>query len=170
VIGNIANSGTVQLQNEASLSTTGRLSNSGNGGSSLTIGGTLSHSNHVQIGDGALSTTVSAQNLTNTGRIDIDGGNTAQAVLSTAAAVTWTGTVNLNGNSLLEFGGTSGITAIGANSSINLFSARRLSWRRPESARSVTARSPGSPAIPGRSNCKNGASLSTTGGELDDDQ
>src|SRR5208282_1388707 len=110
-----SNAGQLQLQDGAALTTNGDLTNSGNlyvnnggsGGSSLSIGGTLTNSNYVLIGDSNVATTVTAEGLSNTGRIDIDGGSTNQALLDIAAAApaSWTGTVNVSGNGLLEFTG-----------------------------------------------------------------
>ena len=127
-----SNAGQLQLQDGATLTTTGGLSNSGgnlyvnnggSGGSSLTIGGTLTNSNFVQVGNGSLATTVTAQGLSNTGRIDIDGGTGIQATLNIGAAApsTWTGTLNVGGQGLLEFSGTSGISTIAGGAQINLY-------------------------------------------------
>src|SRR5262249_14826811 len=129
-----SNAGQLQLQNGASLTTTVGLNNSGGlyvnnagtGGGSLTVGGTLSNTNYVQIGNGSLTTTVTAAGLANIGRISIQGGSSTQATLDitgAAAPVTWTGTVDIGGEGLLEFAGAAGIAAIASGAQINLFGA-----------------------------------------------
>jgi hypothetical protein len=130
-VNSVTVSAQLTLTNGGALTTTGGLNNGGGlyvnnggtGGGSLTVGATLTNSNFMQVGNSGLATVVSAQGLSNTGRIDIDGGSTGQALLSIAAAApaTWTGTLNVSGNGLLEFGGTTGIGAIGSNAQINLF-------------------------------------------------
>ena len=85
----------LQLQNGASLTTINGLDNSGDvmwtrlwrqRRQRLSIGGTLTNSNFVQIGNGGMASTVTAQGLSNTGTIDIHGGSTSQALLNIAAA------------------------------------------------------------------------------------
>ena len=96
---------------------------SGQGGSTVTIGGALTNSNTIQIGTGYFNlsapTTVTAANLTNTttGTIDLYGnaseGTTNQATLditSGAAPATWTGAANLSGQ----------ITGIAAGATLTL--------------------------------------------------
>ena len=73
---------------------------SGQGASSATIGGTLSNTNALNIGNTALSapTTVTAAGLTNTGTINLAGntGNTAnQAKVTVSGQASNTGTVNI---------------------------------------------------------------------------
>ena len=96
----------------------------GDGGSSLTIGGTLTNSNIVQIGvsDLTAATTVTAQALVNTGNIGITGSATKQATLHilAAAPATWTGAAFLSGDALLEFGGTASITGIASNAFLDI--------------------------------------------------
>jgi len=101
VDGALANAGNLELSDGAALTVTGGLTNTGgiyvnsggSGGSSLTVDGTLTTTNYMQIGDNALATTVTAQALVNTGRIDLDGGATQQVTVSIAAAApaTWSG-------------------------------------------------------------------------------
>src|SRR3984957_14254407 len=112
VTGGFSNAGTVAVDNAG-----------GNGGSNLSIGGTLTNSNFMVIGNGGLSasTTVTANALSNTGRIDINGntatGTTDQATLDIAtAAASFTGNVNLSGDARLEYG-SGGITQIGDGTS-----------------------------------------------------
>ena len=114
----------------AALTTDGGLTNSGSvvldgggtGGSSLNIGGMLTNSGEVWMGDGYGASTLTAQDLSNTGTIGIQAASTNQTLLSVAADApsTWTGTVDICGNGLLEFGGTSQIGAIGSGAQINL--------------------------------------------------
>jgi hypothetical protein len=168
-----SNAGQLQLQSGAALTTTTGLSNSGglyvnnggNGGSSLTIGGTLANSNFVQIGNSNLATIVTAQDLSNTGRIDIVGGSTNQALLSVAAAApaTWTGTLNIGGNGLLEFGGTAGIGAIAGNAQINLFGAQAFVAAAGLGTSSSTALT-GLASNAGQLQLQSGAALTTSGG------
>jgi hypothetical protein len=128
----------VQLQDGATLTTSGDLANSGyllvnnggSGGSSLTLGGTLSNSNNVQVGDGALATTVTAKGLSNTGTISIEGGSTNQAVLDitgASAPATWTGTLDLSGDALLEYSGAGGISTIASGAQINIDTSQGFS-------------------------------------------
>ena len=61
----------------------------GEGGTTLTIGGTLGNANLIQIGGfGGVTaaTTVSADALNNAGSIELFGGNTEQATLNIASA------------------------------------------------------------------------------------
>jgi len=85
------------------------------GGSSLTIAGTLSNSssdgNALDIGNGNITTadTVTASGLSNTGAINIEGSATVQATLDITAAAgfgtagTVTGSIFLQNDALLEF-------------------------------------------------------------------
>ena len=124
------NAGYLTLQSGAALTTSGGLTNNGalnvdnggSGGSSLTVDGTLTNSNYVQVGNGYVAGTLTAQGLSNTGTIGIYGTSTDQALLSVVgdAPPIWTGTVNVSGNGLLEFGGTSQIGAIASGASISL--------------------------------------------------
>ena len=160
--------GALQLQDGAALSTSGGLTNSnhleinngGSGGSSLTVAGTLTNGGFIQIGDNSAATTVSAQGLSNTGGIDIDGGTTVQALLTIAAAApsVWTGTANINNDGTLEFGGTSGIATIASNANIDLSGSRSAIG----DAGSPNALG-GLAAIAGELQLRNGASLTTAG-------
>jgi hypothetical protein len=124
--------GNFWLQNGASVSPTGNVSITGNGtiqldgnneggvgGSSLTIGGTLTNSssngNALSIGNGNITaadtlTVNGSSGLTSTGQIDIEGSATVQATLDVANAAagfgtasTETGNLYLQGDALLEF-------------------------------------------------------------------
>jgi fibronectin-binding autotransporter adhesin len=116
--GNLTNSGTVSVD----------ASTSGGGGSSLTIGGTLTNSGagaSLDIGNAGLtaSSVVTATGLSNSGTISLVGNGAAQAGLNITGATapaTWTGTANLSGNALLQFAGTSQIGAIGSGAAISI--------------------------------------------------
>ncbi len=134
--GPVENSGTLQLQDGAVLTTGGGLNNSGSiyldyyngdGGSDLSITGTLTNSNYIQIGNGGLSSAdeISAVGLVNTGTIQLEGSTSYEATLAIAAAAGFgtagelTGTVELSGDSRVEF--SSGeITTIGAGSELSI--------------------------------------------------
>jgi hypothetical protein len=126
VTGAVTNSGTITLDE-----------NHDDGGSSLSIGGALTNDGYIQIGpsDNSLTanSTIDAASVTNfintgLGTIDIYGSSTAEATLdvSSVAGLGATGTlygsVNLSGDSLLEF--KSGqITTIATNSELSLSGA-----------------------------------------------
>jgi hypothetical protein len=152
---------TVGLTNSGGL----YVDNGGSGGSSLTIGGTLTNSNYVQIGNYNVATTVTAQGLSNTGTINIDGGSTNQAVLDIAAAApaTWTGTLNVSGDGLLEFAGTSGIGAIASGAQINLSAPDAVIAAAGLGTGSDTALT-GLASNAGQLQLQYGATLTTTGG------
>ena len=170
----VTNVGTVLLQSGAAFSTGGDLTNSGSlyvnnagsGGASLSVGGTLGNSNYVQIGNGSLATTVTAQNLSNTGRIDIDGGSTNQALLNVTGASapsTWTGTLNIYGNGLLEFAGTGSIGSIAGGAQINLSGTHALVAAAGVGATSNTALS-ALASNAGQLTLESGAAVTTTSG------
>ena len=138
------NHGTLDLADGVALATTTALTNSGtldlnsfyyqsdfsdDGGSALTIGGALTNSGQVNIGNSDIfaPTTVTAAGLANTGAINLSGSPTVRASLdSTAAApATWTGTANLSGDALLEFH-SGGITAIASGADLSLNGADAL--------------------------------------------
>ena len=88
---------TFDLDNGASVSTTGALvndgtvdldTNAGDGGSSLTVAGTLTNSGTLDIGNGTLSASdkVTAASLDNTGSIYLTGSSANQALLDVTAA------------------------------------------------------------------------------------
>ena len=82
----------------------------GTGGTTVSIGGTLSNSGVFAIGNSSISkaSTVTAEALTNTGTIDLTGG-TAQATLNItgAAPASLTGNYILQGDALLDLASTS---------------------------------------------------------------
>ena len=136
---------TFTLHDGASVSTTGALVNHGNivldpsyadGGSSLTVAGTLTNSHHLSIGNGFLfsaSDEVRAASLDNTGAIELAGSGAAiypspgnQALLDVTAGSAGFGTagvssghVDLSGDSAIEFA-SGQITTIAAGSQLNL--------------------------------------------------
>ena len=142
--GSFTNSGYAELGDGAALSLPGDFNNTGTlyidpqdysfnplgaGGSSLAIAGTLTNSSTLYVGNSQLTSdsTVSANALDNTGRIELTGnssaGNTQQAVLDiTNAPSVWTGTLTLAGQALLEFV-RGQIASIAADAEIYLGSA-----------------------------------------------
>ena len=131
-----SNAGYFYLRNGASLTTTTGLDNSnnllldyfgGDGGASLAVGGTLTNSNYVQIGNTGLSanTTLSADAVANTGTIDLYGNGTNQAALKVSGAAGFgtagviSGQVNLAGDSLVQFG-SGGLTSIASGGQLSL--------------------------------------------------
>ena len=138
-----SNAGYFYLHNGASLTTTTGLDNSnnllldyfgGDGGSSLAVGGTLTNSNYVQIGNTGLSanTTLSADAVANTGTIDLYGNGTNQAALKVSGAAGFgtagviSGQVNLAGDSLVQFG-SGGLTSIASGGQLALERRQRAS-------------------------------------------
>ena len=124
------------LHDGASVSTTGALVNDGSveldpnghdGGSSLTVGGTLTNSGTLGIGNLALSASdeVTAASLDNTGSIDLAGSGADQALLDVTGSAGFgtagvvTGNVQLSGDSAIEFA-SGQITTIAAASQLNL--------------------------------------------------
>ena len=105
------------------------VDNSGAGGSSLTIGTTLTNNGYLYIGDTSLSkpTTVKAATLANTGTIGLTGGTAAATLNITGTAPTTLSGISysLAGNALLEFG-SGGVTAIGSSTSLTLNGAKAL--------------------------------------------
>jgi hypothetical protein len=169
-----SNAGQFQLEDGATLTLTGGLANSGNlyvnangsGGSTLAIDGTLANSGYVQVGNNTLATTITAQGLDNTGQINIDGGDTTEpAVLSIAADTpqTWTGTVNVSGDGMLEFGGTTGIGTIGTGAQINLYGPQAIIATGSLGTTTDTALT-ALASNAGQLLLQNGASLAITGG------
>ncbi len=137
------NHGTLALADGASLATTTALTNGGtlyldffysgsdfsdDGGSTLTIGGVLTNSSQIDIGNSRTlaPTTVTAAGLSNTGTIALAGGSAQSILHSTAAApATWTGTAALSGDALLEFA-SGGITRIASGASLSLGGSHSL--------------------------------------------
>ena len=122
------------LHDGASVSTTGALVNDGNvyldfaaddGGSSLTVGGTLTNSGTLSIGNTTLSASdeVRAASLDNTGSISLTGSSADQALLDVTGAAGFgaagvlRGDVQLSGDSAIEFA-SGEITRIGATTTL----------------------------------------------------
>jgi hypothetical protein len=110
------------LESKVAVSTTGPLANNGNvyldydtgdSGSSLKVAGALSNTGTLSLGNLSLSSTdsITASSLVNSGTIDLTGATSTQALLdvTTGAAGfgvlpgTLTGTVDLTGDSAIEF-------------------------------------------------------------------
>jgi hypothetical protein len=121
----------------ASATLTGNLTNSSgdvyvdtgfaDGGSTLSVGGTLTNAATVQVGTSSnnlsATATVSAANLVNSGTIDLIGSTTNssnQAVMNIAGAApsTLTGGYTLSGAAVLDFG-SGAITSIGSGAALN---------------------------------------------------
>ena len=124
--------GELILQNGASLTTSGNLTNSGglyvntggSGGSNLTVEGTLTNSALVQIGNNDLATTVTAEGLNNSGTFYIYVDST----LTTSGNVTNSDELFVYGG--LTIGGTltnSDVVAIGNGSQATTVTAQGLS-------------------------------------------
>jgi hypothetical protein len=135
--------GSLDLENKATVSTSGPLSNDGalqldlfggDGGSSLTVGGTpgatLNNANLLSLGNSSLSSSdlVKASSLvnSNSGTIDLTGSATGQALLDITTGVAGfgvagnlTGTVDLAGDSAIEFA-TGQIVRIATGGSLQL--------------------------------------------------
>ncbi len=124
------------LENKATVSTTGALandgailldSNAGDGGSSLTVTGTLTNSGSLHLGNATLSSpdTVTVASLDNTGSIVLTGSGANQALLDVTgsagfgAAGVLSGFVQLAGDSAIEFA-SGQISMIGADSQLFL--------------------------------------------------
>ena len=122
-----SNAGAFSLRNGASLATTVAFSNTGtlevdtgffDGGSSLTLGGKLTNSGLVQIGNTGLTgaTSVRATALTNNAGSQVQvSGNTAgdKATLTLTGASSDAGAIDINGGGVLALGGALSVTATG---------------------------------------------------------
>ncbi len=132
------NAGYVSLYDGASVTTTVGFTNTGatsinssrytdflgDGGSSLTIGGTLTNDGGFDVGNPGITaaTLVTATGLANTGQINLQGNTDVQSTLNikaAAPAIFNTGSYYLSGDALLEFAGGA-ITAIASNSTLSL--------------------------------------------------
>ena len=137
-----SNAGTLRLENGVTLKLSGAFDNSGtvliddengywynSGGSTLAIAGAFTNSGTADIGNGSLiaPTEVTAASLDDsaTGVINLAGnwtsGTTERTTLDIAGAAptTWSGTLNVTGDALLEFGSGS-IVDIASTGSISL--------------------------------------------------
>ena len=92
VSGGLLNSGTLNVDNNG---------NYNEGGSSLTIGGVLTNTKTVQIGNSYLgaATNVTFGGLNNFGSFNISGGTTLQSTVTITGAATNSGTLTLTGSS-----------------------------------------------------------------------
>ena len=138
------NDGAFSVADDATVTTTGDLNNTANiyvdsadgeSGATLTIGGTLTNSGALNMGTNVESgsTTVNVEGVDgvdNTGTIDLSDdrspGSTNQATLDVANAAAGfgvvgqvTGTVTLDGDSLIEFA-SGGITQVDSGASLSL--------------------------------------------------
>ena len=114
------NGGTFVLENGASLATTVGLTNngtievdvSGNGGSKLTIGGTLTNNEFLEIGNSIITTAtaVTVAALSNSSEVEVTSG-TAATTLKVTGGLTNSETVSIeklfgSGGSIVTIGGT----------------------------------------------------------------
>jgi hypothetical protein len=126
------------LHNKAAVSTTGALANhgtvrldadGGDGGSSLTVGGTLTNSGALAVGNATLSASdeVTAASLDNTarGKIDLTGSTANQALLDVTGSAGFgtagvlSGAVQLSDDSAIEFA-SGQITSLANRAQLNL--------------------------------------------------
>ena len=119
-----SNLGTLNLENGATVATTSDFSNtgtvdidtnSGAGGSQLTIGGILANISNITIGNASLSaaTVVTAADLLDSGQINLtgSGANEAALIIDAAAPALLEGVYTLTNDASLEFA-SGGITEI----------------------------------------------------------
>ena len=111
---------TFDLENKAAVSTTGALVNDGNvyldanggdGGSSLTVAGTLTNSGTLDIGNRSLSSSdsVTAKSFVNSGTVDLTGNGTNLAALDVSGTTTNNGSISI-GSDTEELAGAVGGT------------------------------------------------------------
>jgi fibronectin-binding autotransporter adhesin len=182
----IASNGELQLENGASATTTGALTvagggelyvdSGGSGGSSLTLGGSLTNSGTMQVGNYYMTTPSTVKvtgTYTGTGATTlVDAGNTAGAnallKISGAAPGILTGTYRVDayaGSAAVEWG-SGGITSIGNGSTeagdVTLDRGRRLygSGRHQQQQRAEELTTI---ASNGELQMQDGASVTTTG-------
>src|SRR5205085_246464 len=94
----------------------------GDGGSSLALGGTLSNSGSVNIGNSSLSkaTTVTATGLVNSGTVNLAGNSTTRSALIVSGPAPATlGNFNIAGDALLQFS-SGAVSSIAAGTSFSL--------------------------------------------------
>ena len=128
---------TLALHDGAAVSTTGALANDGNvyldpnagdGGSSLMVGGTLTNSQELRIGNATLSASdeVTAASLDNTGSIFLTGSSADQALLDVTGSAGFgtpgvlSGNLGLFFDSAIEFA-SGQITSLAASAHLHLF-------------------------------------------------
>jgi hypothetical protein len=132
-LASIAENATFSLENGASVSTTGSLTNdglisldanTGDGGSNLTVGGTLTNDVELTIGNTTLSASdaVATASLDNTGLIQLIGSGanldvTGSAGFGTAGVLS--GAVGVYGDSAIEFA-SGQITSLAAHAQLYL--------------------------------------------------
>jgi hypothetical protein len=165
------------LHNGSAVSTFGSLVNDGtirldfvrgDGGSSLTVGGTLTNSGSVSVGNATLSASdeVTAASLDNTGSINLTGSGANQALLDVAGSAGFgsggvlSGNVQVLGDSAIEF--TSGeISTIAAGAALVLDG--NGAFLEDSTALGSNSALTGLADIAGQLYLENGASVSTTG-------
>ena len=164
------------LHDGAAVSTTGALVNDGgvfldffggDGGSSLTVAGTLTNSGNLSIGALSASDKVTAAALDNTGRIYLIGSSADQALLDVTAgsagfgaAGVLSGYVQLSGDSAIEFA-SGQITSLATSASLLL--EGNEAFIEDSTALGSNSALRGLASIGGFLELENGASVSTTG-------
>ena len=143
---------------------------SGDGGSLLTIGGTLTNepSSHIFIGNSALSaaSTIRAASLVNGGLIGLSGSSTASATLQVNSAAGFgdagvlTGDVGLSGDALVEFA-FGQITTIAANSALSLIGSHAFVAKASNTSSNSALK--GLDTVAGVFDLSNGAAVTTSG-------
>ncbi len=170
-------SSTVYLENGAKVTTTtGLTTASGSqllldygygGGSSLTVGGTLTNGGNVYIGYAGITSgdTVTANGLANTGTINLNGAGASQASLlvHSAAPGVLTGAYSLTDNSRISFdSGT--VTELGASASLTLNGANAVVTSGGATTTNSALTTFGVMDASSQLNLANGASVATTTG------
>jgi hypothetical protein len=168
------------LHDGAAVSTTGALANDGyvdldpgrgNGGSSLTVGGALTNSGDLTIGNTALSASdkAAASSLDNTGSINLTGSGANQALLTVSGSAGFgtagvlSGDVQLAGDSAIEFA-SGQITTIDGTLNLSGISA----FIEDSTALGSNSALTGLSEVAGSLSLDDGASVSTNGSLVSD--
>jgi hypothetical protein len=149
--------------------------NRGEGGTTLNIGGTLSNSNHLLIGNTTLSASdkVTAAALDNTGQIYLTGSSANQALLDVSGTAGFgtagvlSGYARLAGDSAIEFA-SGEITSVAAKAQLHLYGSD--AFIEDSSALGSNSALTGLASIGTQAmfDLENGASVSTTGALVND--
>ncbi len=121
--------GSLYLENGASVSTTGSVTNSGylgldywGGGSTLSVGGTLTNNNLMEIGNANIlssSDSVTAKSFVNSGTVHLAGNGTNLAALDVSGSTTNNGSISIAADTE-ELAGAVGGAGIFSLSTANL--------------------------------------------------
>jgi hypothetical protein len=177
----------LDLEDGASVSTTGSLVNdgdlyldvnTGDGGSSLTVGGTLTNSHYLFIGFGyfpplSAPDVVTAAAIDNTGVVQLLAFGASQALLDVTssagfgAAGVLSGNVYVSGDSAIEFA-SGEITRLAANSSLELVGSDAFVQDRTALGSNSALTGLSSIGANAFFDLENGAAVPTTGGLVND--